>query len=407
MHYSTRIEDYLDAIEGSDAFAVIQREYGTVINYRMLGNDVFPDPLTAPDEVTAHKWRLRRQCRGIIFSPQGDVISLPLEKFFNFGERIETLPENIRWHEPHVILEKLDGSLIRPIPMGDGKGWRLGTKAGITDVSAQAEAWIAHHDSYVQFVDACVGAHRTPIFEWCSRQQRIVIDYPEDRLVLLAIRDNQTGENVSHEDMVRLGATWGVEVVRSYDGNADTMQQLIDETRELRGQEGWVIVWADRRIKIKGDEYVSIHRAKDRLMYENDVIEMILDEKLDDVKAALPREDRERLEQFETDFWHGVNAQAKVWHMCNALVRKQYGNDRKAFALSKYENNIFGIAADDMSSYVKSAIFKAWDSKDFDWLAAVCQTIRKSLSTQAKTAAACGLWGGGRWNYGGDANEAE
>jgi hypothetical protein len=41
--------------------------------------------------------------------------------------------------------------------------------------------------------DCVIDGDMTPIFEWCSRNQRIVVDYPEDMLVLTAVRDNIEG----------------------------------------------------------------------------------------------------------------------------------------------------------------------------------------------------------------------
>ena len=387
MVYSTRIEDYLSAIQGCDAFFVAEREYGRIINYRQMGNDVFPDPASAPDAETARLWALRRQCRGLIFNLAGDVISLGFEKFFNLGERTETLLENIPFDLPHVIMEKLDGSMIRPVPMPDG-GYRLGTKMGLTDVAQQPEAWVARHLNYDRFLRDCVSEGLTPLMEWCSRKQRIVIDYPEDRLVLLAVRDVRTGEYLPLNMMLELAGEYGVETVRRYEGTPDSMQHLIDETRGILDQEGWVVAWPHLRVKIKGEQYVAVHRAKEGILRENAVIEMMLDEKLDDVKAFLPSEDRENLEQFEADFWNGVNHTAGKWQLAYLDVKSQFGADRKGFALDwapKFESNLRGT------------IFKAWDDPQFNFREAVLQAVRKGTTTQVKTDENRHLWGSARW----------
>jgi RNA ligase len=388
MVYSNRIEDYLDAIAGSDAFFVAERDYGRIINYRQMGNDVFPDPAVAPDEATARLWGLRRQCRGIIFDLAGNVISPGFEKFFNLGERTETLLENIPFDEPHVILEKLDGSMIRPVPMADG-GYRLGTKMGLTDVAAQPEAWVARHDNYDRFLRDCVAQGYTPLMEWCSRKQRIVIDYPEDRLVLLAVRDVRTGEYLPLNMMLELAGEYGVEVVRRYLGTPDSMQQLMEETQGILDQEGWVVAWPHLRVKIKGAQYVAVHRAKEGILRENAVIEMMLDEKLDDVKSFLPAEDREHLERFETEFWHGVNDTTGRWQLAYADVKSQFGSDRKGFALEW---------APGFDGHLRGAIFKAWDDQKFDFREAVLLAVRKGTTTLAKTDENRYLWGDAKWS---------
>jgi len=388
MVYSNRIEDYMEAIEGCDAFFVAERDYGRIINYRQMGNDVFPDPATAPDAHTAYLWGLRRQCRGLIFDLEGNVISPGFEKFFNVSEREETLVNNLPFDEPHVIMEKLDGSMVRPMPLADG-GYLMSTKMGPTDVAANADRWVRAHDNYDRFMRDTIAQGLMPLLEWCSRQNRIVIDYPEDRLVLLAVRDVRTGEYLPLNMMLELAGEYGVETVRRYVGTPDSMQHLMEETRGILDQEGWVVAWPHLRVKIKGEQYVAVHRAKEGILRENAVIEMMLDEKLDDVKSFLPQEDREHLERFETEFWHGVNDTTGRWQLAYADVKSQFGSDRKGFALewaSKFDGHLRG------------AIFKAWDDQKFDFHEAVLQAVRKGTTTQAKTDENRYLWGDAKWS---------
>lgn len=396
LPYSNKIEPYLEAIAGCDAFFVADREYGRIINYRQMGVDVFPDPATAPDEHTAYLWGLRRQCRGLVFDLAGNVIAPGFEKFFNISENAETQAHMIDLNNPHVICEKLDGSMCRPVPMPEG-GYRLFTKMGPTDVAANAESWARNNSNYDRFFQDTIAQGFTPLLEWCSRKNRIVIDYPEDRLVLLAIRNVQDGSYMPLHMILDLAGEYGVEVVRRYAGTVHNMEHLIQETRDLQGQEGWVIWFANGyRVKLKGSEYVQIHRAKDRILRENGVIEMILDEKLDDVKAFLPDDDRHRLEEFERGFWNGIADTTGRWQLAYVDTRSMFGADRKGFAMDwapKFEQNLRG------------AIFKAWDNPDFDFRGYLLDTVRKNISTQTKIDAARHLWGGAEWNYRDDGDE--
>ncbi len=57
----------------------------------------------------ANGWtRPIRQCRGIVFTTHGELVALPFEKFFNYGQHPETkdLPD-----EPFEVTEKHDGHL--------------------------------------------------------------------------------------------------------------------------------------------------------------------------------------------------------------------------------------------------------------------------------------------------------
>jgi len=389
MHYSTRIEDYLDAISGCAAFIVAERDYGTIINYRQMGNDVFPDLQLAPDPDTERKWGLRRQCRGLIFDLNGQVISAPYHKFWNAGERTETLLEHIPFDQPHVILDKLDGSMCRPVFFSQ-EGWTMCTKMGPTAVAENAERWARNHANYDRFFWDLHNHGLTPLLEWCSRQNRIVVDYPVDRLVLTAVRDCVTGAYLTYTQLQELAGEYDLDLVRQFEGSVESMQSLMDHTRDLQDAEGYVVRWLDgHMVKIKGESYCQIHRAKEGILRENGVIGMMLDEKLDDVKGFLFVEDRDALEQFETEFWAGVTATADVWRSTYVHVRQRFGADRKAFALG---------AAQNMDAHQRSAVFKAWDEPGFDWQAAVLDTVRRNISTGVKTDAARHLWGNARWD---------
>ena len=195
----------------------------------------------------------------------------------------------------------------------------------------------------------------------------------------------------SLDQMRTYAEAYGVDVVREYQGTVVNMEALLAETRDLADQEGWIIRFDDgHMLKLKGDAYVSMHRAKDSIMRENGVIEMMLADKLDDIMPALD-DTRHQLERFETEFWQGVNDTAGSWQLANSDVRSLFGSNRKGFAMewaTRFEPNL------------RAAIFRAWDNPEFDWRQAVIDTIAKNISTQTRVDAARGLWGGARWDYG-------
>jgi RNA ligase len=181
------IDDVLPHIEGREEFIVAEREFGTVINYMVAMADTFD--MNGTDDLGG---AIRRECRGIKFYPDGRIAARPFHKFFNVGERAETLVHSVDFSCDHRILTKLDGSMIHPILVG---GYvRLCTKMGITEVAMNAEEYTSKNSRYNAFMKWAMDNDLTPLFEWCSRKNRIVIDYPEDSLTLLAVRHNITGE---------------------------------------------------------------------------------------------------------------------------------------------------------------------------------------------------------------------
>ena len=389
------INDVRPAIAGSDEFIIAEREWGYVVNYMVSMPDTFPEVKTSGgsaamrEEATLHK-AIRRECRGLLFYPDGKIMSRRLHKFFNVNERDETQFNRIDFTQPHVILEKLDGSMITPVVTSSGLRW--GTKMGVTEVGMGAEEFVARNPKYMLFAEYVMSLGFTPIFEWCSRKQRIVIDYPEDRLVLLALRNTVTGEYKPYDFMSLLADQFDIDAVKTYVGTADNMAHLMDETKVAEGVEGYIIRFNDgHMLKIKGEWYLRIHKTKDNLTHEKNVVELLISEKMDDAKAFMMDEDRQRVEAFESEFWDGVATVVANYDRYFALVMAS-GLDRKRFALEWMPT----ISPQD--PYASTIVFGLFNGKDTRQL--VLDIIAKNCNTQTKVDSVRSLWGGhARWNY--------
>jgi T4 RnlA family RNA ligase len=413
MNYEFPIIKHLDdvrpAIEGRDEFIIAERDWGYVVNYMVSMTDTFPPVLDeeywcpgcklpiaetegcgsqrCPDLVNLAA--IRRECRGLLFYKDGTIMMRRLHKFFNVNERDETQVGAIDFTQPHVILEKLDGSMITPVVTDAGIRW--GTKMGITDVGMGAELFVAHHPNYAEFAELYIERGKTPIFEWCSRKQRIVIDYPEDRLVLIAIRNNETGEYASYKQLQTYAEAYNIDIVKTYEGTADNMSHLMDETKAAEGLEGYIIRFDDgHMLKVKGEWYLRIHKTKDNLTHEKNVIDLLVNEKMDDVKAFMMDEDRKRVDEFETMFWAGVASKIEGYERYFKLVLAS-GLDRKRYALEWMPT----IKEND--PFAPKFVFARFNGKDPREL--IIEEIRKHTGTQTKIDAVRHLWGDAQWNY--------
>jgi RNA ligase len=135
------------------------------------------------------------------------------------NEREETQDHVVDLSRDHNILEKLDGSMIAPFMVNGEIIW--GTKMGATEVAKPVEEFIATHPNYRRFAELELLRGYTPIFEWCSRKQRIVLDYKEDQLVLTAMRDMKTGKYVSRYLMLLTADLFCIPVVRVFAPQTD------------------------------------------------------------------------------------------------------------------------------------------------------------------------------------------
>jgi RNA ligase len=403
IHYEFPVIRHLDEVaaivDGVDGFSITRKADYTVVGYHYNTPEVFPEVLDDGDLRANHDHfrvenfgaMIRRECRGLIFDLDGRLVSRPFHKFFNVNERDETQQNLLDLTRPHRILEKLDGSMIRPIPIG--AGYRLATKAGVTDVAMQAEVFLAQHPNYDAFIRHEMTHGHTPIFEWCSRKQRIVLDYPEDRLVLTAVRVNETGEYLSLDWAREFIATneefHGVEVVQEFPAGIDSMSRLQAEAQGIEGAEGWIIRFEDgHMVKVKAEWYVLRHKSKDQLSREKNVVAMLVGDAVDDVKALLIDEDRHRLDRFSEVFWHGLNAYAADLSQRIEALKAQAGGDRKTFAVEY---------AKQLSQAEQGIAFGTFGGKAVD--KQVLDVIIKNTSTQTRLEEVRYMWGGHRWEY--------
>jgi RNA ligase len=382
----THLSEILEAIEGREEFVVkVDEEHGyTVVNYLVNFEDTFPP-------VTDRRTALLRECRGITFdTATGKVLARKYHKFFNLGERNETLPENVDWSKPYRRFKKLDGSMITPLLI---KGQvRFCTKMGLTGVAAPVDEWAKDRVEYHEFCKYWMSQGKTPIFEWCSRIQRIVIDYPVTQLVLTAIRDNTTGEYMDAPELKEEAAAYGIPCC-SFSSLQDGLdEEMIEEIRAIEGEEGDVLRWPDgTMLKLKGEWYSLLHKTLEHLTHEKDVIRLIVDEKLDDAKPFLPEDLVKASDDFAKTIFTGLKKLASdiFWE-----VQAEFDNlngSKKKFAekVTKVNDGLQGFK------------FTAWDRLDEGEegvYANIIKFVGSQLGSQSKVNAMRHLWGGASWS---------
>jgi len=375
------IDDILPHIEGRKEFRVIDKGDYLTINYAVAFDTTFEwdhnDPVGSA---------VRRECRGITFNENGDLICRKYHKFFNAGEKEETQLNKINLYEPHVVLEKLDGSLISSQPSSNG--FVLTTKAGVTDISQQAEEFIKDKPHYSTFIKKCIQKGTTPLFEWCSNKNRIVISYPEDQLILTGLRYNDTGKYVDYEVMKTYATAWNIPVVQAVDGLAvQNIELFVKQVREWEDDEGVVIRFnSGHMCKVKSADYVLRHKSKDSISQEKNVLECVLGDAVDDLVPLLAPNDVERLQRFQNAFWVGLEDVA-----CDLAELFVTGNtkypDKKDFAvefvqkilLPKYAPIMYSMKAGKGSQEV------------------LIDIIKKSLSSQTKIDNIRWMFGNIKW----------
>jgi RNA ligase len=375
------IDDVLPHISGREEFLVMEKEGYTVIKYAVAFEDTFQwdsnDPVGSA---------IRRECRGITFDTEGNLICRKYHKFFNVGEKEETQLNKINLYEPHIVLEKLDGSCVIPQPSPDG--FVLTTKSGVTEISQQAEEFISDKPHYAKFIHSMFDGKLTPIFEWVSRKNRIVVDYENDNLILTAIRNTEMGNYLPYFNMLDLAEHWNIPVVQAVDGLAvQNIELFVKQIREWEDSEGVVLRFdTGHMVKIKADQYVLRHKTKDAINQEKNVISILLNDDVDDLIPLLTPEDATRIQEFQHAFWLAFEDVAGEIYDLYRQIDK--GQSQKDFAL---------FAVSSVLPHYQPFMFKL--RKGFPIKDLLIEQIRKSLSSQTKIDAARWMWGNLDWNF--------
>jgi len=316
MYEPMRIEhisDVLPHVEGRRDFAVARKDGYIVVDYVYAGADTFDHPA-------------RVECRGLKFDADGPVLARPFQKFFNVGERAGVMPDELDFSRPHVVMDKLDGSMIHPA-LVDGEVVFM-TRMGRTDVARACETLHLTDRLKRTFALYCSG-QCTPIFEWTAPQNRIVVPYSESRLTLLAARNNVSGTYLSRALLPGLAASLGVPLVVEHAPHASATS-LVSAARAMRGAEGFVVAFAGGlMVKAKAEEYVLKHRAKESVLQEKNVLALVLRDEVDDVLPLLEDSDRVEVERYRTAALTGIEQSAA---MLGEFVGRHQHLDQKDFA---------------------------------------------------------------------------
>jgi RNA ligase len=187
--------------------------------------------------------------RGLVTDSSGRVVARPFSKFFNLEEGK---------HQPtqeFEVFEKMDGSLgIVFVWEGQVVYATRGSFA-----SDQAK-WMATWGDRYNFSNILVEGY-TYLFEIIYPENMIVVNYGgESRLVLLGVIKTDTGEETSWSD---LSLVDGWDLVKRYDGVSDytLLKGMVESNRE-----GFVVRFSNgNRVKIKGEEYLRLHRIMTNL----------------------------------------------------------------------------------------------------------------------------------------------
>ena len=257
-------------------------------------------------------------CRGLVTDDNGNIVARCLSKFFNMEE---LSPDNIP-NESFVVTEKMDGSYISVFNYDEL--WIVASRGSfISDQAIKAKELLLTKYNYG--FKYGLNPDFTYIMEVIYPENRIVVNYGDDeKLVIITAINNKTGGEVAIEDMV----DYGFEIVKKYDGvfHFNQLKQKIGDN-----EEGFVVRFKSGfRMKIKGEEYVRLHKiltnVSNRIIWEYLKDNKSLDELLERVPDEFYNWVKETERSLIESFIHIKESSEGIFSLLtsNSLARKDF-----------------------------------------------------------------------------------
>lgn len=337
-----RICKYYDNFNFSEKFHRIGPYKISTFDYFICGPHHFENPLPKEKDIKAY------DMRGItfVFDENGNLWNkfLMLPKFFNLNETESTQYSNIKDKKILNVSNKEDGSLIAFMMLPNGKLFAK-TIAGFSNDQSEAAMQLLYKwEDHVIWVKDILKNGYTPLFEYVSRDNRIVLKYSTPEIKFIALRDNQDG---SYHPAASISIIpKGMSYVESFNF---TLEELIAKSKTEENIEGWVVQFEDGQlIKIKTEWYFDRHGLRTENVFRPDyIINNYLSEKLDDIVSQLsPEEDSDAIE-FINVVKKAVNnyndyIDNNVKELTNVYTNKYQSNWNK-FAADNNKKPFFGL----------------------------------------------------------------
>lgn len=262
----------------------------SIFNYRLAQYKDFSNPI--PDSALSGY-----EMRGLtfVFNTDGSLYNryVLLEKFFNINQVPESAYSIVKNYKIKFINNKEDGSVASFIKLPNGKIIGKSKMAFDNQQAMGINRIYKTNNDIKSFVNWCLDNNITAIFEYVAPNNRIVLQYNQEELILLRLRDNLTGKHIDIDD--HLDKIGSIRIAPFYDDVKD-LDYLIDLTAKEVDKEGYIVTCEDDMgrdffFKLKTPWYMSLHGLlTDDIYREHILIDYILDDKIDDILGQIPEE---------------------------------------------------------------------------------------------------------------------
>lgn len=285
-------------------------------------------------------------------------ISFGLEKFFNVNENEDWRLSGDEDLSNATIVEKFDGTLIIPFLIGDKLYFR--TKMDVNnEFTKLAESCITEEQK-----EWCINMLQSnvyPLFELVSPFNRIVVNYEKTELKPICCYDFVGNSKINWQDALTI-----------YNSNAvkfKNLNKINSYLDKMDNFEGFIIDYKNKVYKIKSKDYVLKHKSMSSTTNYKNLFDLIIKEKVDDIKNLLSAEVLNFVEKFEKII---IDKLSKVYCVIENADRTL---ERKDF-VEKYKSHL--------NSFEFAVLMKYYDGRIEDLDAFLKDKLKNCLNTETK-----------------------
>lgn len=308
----------------------------SVFNYFLCEYKHFNLPLIKQPHINAFDMRGTT----FIFNKFGHLHStwFMLPKFFNLNQVESTQYDVVKDKKIVSISTKEDGSLIGFMKLPNGNVF-CKTIGGIGNEQSLEAFKIYSKDRKLQkFIHNCLNNNYTPLFEYVSFNNRIVLQYSKPQLRFLGIRHNVGDYEYISNAKLQIKNIDHAAIIKD-----KTLDDLIKEGEKIENFEGWVVEFEDGQIiKVKVPWYFDKHRLRTCDVFREDyIIKHYLEGTIDDIICQLDKKNDSDAINFIEYVKKSVNNWSiKIDNDVKELL-KEYKGDIKDFAIKHHKDYVF------------------------------------------------------------------
>lgn len=216
--------------------------------------------------------------RSSVWYMEGNLVSASFKKFVNWGEKPAIYPVPTSLKGAH-LMEKVDGSTLI---FSRWKGQTIIRTRGTVDARKQANGHeidflLAKYSDFIKMLESADTLAFSYVFEWTSPTNRIVINYgDEPDMILTAIVRHIDYSYENQATLNTFAEVMGLRRPQTY--SYDSIDDMKDSVEAFKGMEGLCVYFQDDQqiLKVKGAQYLYLHRAKSEISSIEKVIDLYL-----------------------------------------------------------------------------------------------------------------------------------